>query len=82
MGSQQDYIVTGKHMSRCQVCGTRTVLTKEIFREGKLEIMSVCYNCQVNKEEALLKHLPRDIRTIPAVDATRQPPLEKWITMH
>ena len=81
LGSQEGYIVTGGHMSRCQVCGTRTVLTKEIFfRNGKHETLSMCYDCQDN-EEALPNHLPKDLRTISA-DAARQPPLEKWITKH
>jgi len=80
MGQQQEYIVTAKHMSRCFVCGARTFLTKEIFRSGKWEAISVCYNCQVNKEEVLPKHLPSDLRAAVA-DATRQKPLEKWITL-
>ena len=83
MGSQEGYIVTGGHMSRCQVCGTRTVLTKEIFfRNGKHETLSVCYDCQKNNDPTT--RLPQNLRTTSATvaGATRQPPLEKWIILH
>ena len=81
MDSQEGYIiVTGGHMSRCHVCGTRTALTKEIFRSGKHETLSVCYNCQKNNNHPT--QLPHGLRIISSKYDAEQPPLEKWITTH
>ena len=81
MGTQEGYIVvTGGHMSRCRVCGARTFLTKEVFRGGEHERLSVCYDCQKNNESQAQP--PQDLRIISSKCAAGQKPLEKWITKH